>query len=89
MKLIYFFFPFIYWIDNIDEETKPSWKKHLHELFTQNTKNMKTNFTRKEVVAIIEGLREMPDVLIDSVQNENTNYDSERLLEIALKQFEL
>ena len=43
----------------------------------------KQNFTREEVVQIIEELRERPDQLIDSVSNENTIYDSESLLEIA------
>jgi hypothetical protein len=45
----------------------------------------KQNFTREEVVQVIEELRQMPDILIDSVQNENTDYDSENLLEIGEK----
>lgn len=40
-------------------------------------------FTRAEVVKIIDELLQRPDILIDAVQNENTDYDSESLLDFV------
>lgn len=40
-------------------------------------------FTRESVLKIIECLLQMPDVLIDAVQNEETNSNAETLLTIA------
>lgn len=41
------------------------------------------NYTREEVIQVIEALLQMPDALIDAVQNENTEFDAESLLEAA------
>lgn len=41
-------------------------------------------FGRTKVLNIIEELLERPDVLMDAIQNENTDYSAEDLLEIAL-----
>jgi len=38
------------------------------------------NYTREEVVKIIETLLEFPDQLIDATMNENTDWDAESLL---------
>ena len=44
---------------------------------------MKQNFTRQEVINVLDELLQRPDILIDAVSNENTDYDAESLLEIA------
>jgi hypothetical protein len=43
----------------------------------------KQEFTREEVINLIEKLLQDPDVLMDAVQNENTDWDAEKLLEKA------
>ena len=43
----------------------------------------KQAFTREEVVTLLDDLLQRPDLLIDAVTNENTNYGAEELLEIA------
>lgn len=43
----------------------------------------KQNFTREEVINIINELLERPDILIDAVSNEDTDYNAEDLLIIA------
>jgi hypothetical protein len=42
-------------------------------------------FTRKEVVKIIDELLQRPDILLDAVGNENTDYCAESLLELVEK----
>lgn len=41
---------------------------------------MKNQFTRKEVLTILNELLERPDILLDAVQNEYTDNDAESLL---------
>jgi len=43
----------------------------------------KQNFTRKEVIELIQLLSECGDILIDVASNENTDWDGESLLEMA------
>jgi hypothetical protein len=43
----------------------------------------KTMFTKDEVVLILNELLERPQLLIDAVNNEMTDYDAETLLDIA------
>jgi len=43
----------------------------------------KQNFTREEVINVINELLERPDILIDAVSNEDTDYNAEDLLIIA------
>lgn len=45
---------------------------------------MKT-FTREQVIEIIDDLLQRPDLLIDAVSNEDTNYGADELFEIATK----
>lgn len=40
----------------------------------------KQEFTREEVIKLIDNLLQDPDVLLDAVQNENTDWDAESLL---------
>lgn len=42
-------------------------------------------FTREEVIAMIDSMLQSPDVLLDAVQNENTDYDGEALFEMELE----
>ena len=44
---------------------------------------MKNQFTRKEVLEIIEDLLQHPDILIDAVSNEDTDWYNENLLELV------
>lgn len=41
-------------------------------------------FTKQEVIFLINELLEMPDILIDAVENENTDYNASDLLNIAV-----
>lgn len=43
----------------------------------------KQNFTRKEVIELIQILTECGDVLMDVISNEGTDWDGESLLELA------
>lgn len=45
--------------------------------------NFKTNYTREEVVNIIDDLLQRPHLLEDATTNENTDYDGEELLKIV------
>lgn len=47
----------------------------------------KQNFTRDEVIKIIDDLLQRPDMLINAVSVENSEYDAETCLQIAEKQF--
>jgi len=44
------------------------------------------NYTKQEGVKVIESLLQMPDILIDAVQNENTDHNAESLYEMAKTQ---
>jgi len=44
---------------------------------------MKQNYTREEVIELVDLILEMGDVLIDAVTNENTDWDGESVLEQA------
>lgn len=43
-------------------------------------------FTRAEVISIIDDLLQRPDLLMDAMQNEMTHHDAESLLEISEKE---
>ena len=45
----------------------------------------KSNFTRKEVVGVIEDLLQKPDLLRDAPGNEDSNYIAEDLLNIGVQ----
>ena len=42
-------------------------------------------FTKEEVISLLDDLLQCPDILMDAVQNENTNYDAEELFNISQK----
>ena len=44
---------------------------------------IKITYAKDDVIKIIDELLLMPDILIDAVQNENTNYNGESLLRIV------
>lgn len=50
---------------------------------------MKRNFTREEVIQIIEDLLERGDVLIDCITSEDPLYTAKELLEMAEESLEL
>jgi len=44
-------------------------------------------FTRKQVVKIIESILEAPDIIRGAIDNEDTDYDGEELLRLAIDDF--
>ncbi len=75
-------------IQEIDKEESNEMKKRFEEINKtgiskiQQLKSMtpKENFTRKEVIQIINELLERPDMLIDAISNEYTDHDATTLL---------
>lgn len=56
----------------------------MMNLNIKKMENMKKqNFTRKEVIKLIDEMFENPDAIIDYLQNENTNYDIEELMSFS------
>jgi len=51
--------------------------------YLKNLKMQKQNFTREDVENVIQSLLDRPDVLIDAIQNENSEYGSKELLELT------
>ena len=47
------------------------------------TEMKQENFTRKEVIELVDQILQNPDELIDAVGNENTDLNAELLIEIA------
>lgn len=45
---------------------------------------MKDQFTKEEVIKMIKELIERPDILMDAIQNEYTDWDAEELFELAV-----
>lgn len=43
----------------------------------------KETFTREEVITVIDDILQSPDILIDVVDNANTHWHGEKLLELA------
>lgn len=46
----------------------------------------KQDFTREEVIKLIDDLLQNPDTLMDAIQNELTDWDAETLLEKVEKE---
>lgn len=44
---------------------------------------MKENYTKQEVIDLVDGILQNPDQLIDAVQNENTDWSAEDLIDLA------
>lgn len=41
------------------------------------------SYTREEVIKLVDEILQYPDQVIDAINNENTDYDAEKLIEIA------